>query len=237
MDDIRAALTEACRQNDILLSPEQAGQFQIYFEKLLDWNHKINLTSITEPVKIVEKHFLDSLMLLQVVQFKPGASLVDVGTGAGFPGVPLKIMRPDLKLTLMDSLQKRITFLDFLCDALPIEAETVHIRAEEAGRDPVYRESFDFATARAVAGLGVLAEYCLPLVKKGGFFLAMKGPSLDEELAGAKNAIRLLGGMIQKVEAFSLPGGDERRLVMVRKTERTAAVYPRHGGTIAKKPL
>ncbi len=236
MENIESILIEIAGNENITITEKQSKQFQTYFELLLEWNNKINLTSITESVKIVEKHFLDSIMLLKYISFGK-VNLVDVGTGAGFPGVPLKIMCPDLELTLMDSLKKRLIFLDTLCEALEIEAETVHFRAEDAGRDLVYRESFDYVTARAVASLNVLSEYCLPLAKKNGKFLAMKGPNLEEELANSKKAIAALGGRTEKVEKFSLPCGDERTLVIIEKREKTHFKYPRHSSIIAKKPL
>ena len=237
MENIREQLTAILGQAGFALTAEQTEKFQTYFEVLLDWNHKINLTSITESVKIIEKHFLDSIMLLKFADIGQGASFADVGTGAGFPGVPLKILRPDIELTLMDSLNKRVLFLEELCGVLQIEAEAVHIRAEEAGRDPIYREAFNFVSARAVADLRILSEYCLPLVKNNGYFLAMKGPNMEEELAAAKNAIFVLGAKTKKVEHFALPSGDERTVVLIQKHKKTPAVYPRHGGAIAKKSL
>ncbi|WP_099205113.1 16S rRNA (guanine(527)-N(7))-methyltransferase RsmG [Scatolibacter rhodanostii] len=235
MEDIRKQIVDLFTQEDIEISDKQVEQFQTYYEVLLDWNNKINLTSIVESVKIIEKHFLDSVIILKKVKLDKGISLVDVGTGAGFPGIPLKIMRPDIELTLMDSLNKRVVFLEALCEALQIEADSIHIRAEDAGRDPVYRESFDVATARAVANMNILSEYCLPLVRKNGIFIAMKGPNLEDELDSAKRMIAELGAKTQKVENFSLPCGDERTLVVIQKKEKTSPKYPRHSSIISKK--
>ena len=160
-----------------------------------------------------------------------------MGTGAGFPGIPLKIMRPDIDLTLLDGTQKRLNFLGEVCKALHISATRVHKRAEEAGLDKTMRERFDLATARAVAGLPVLAEYCLPLVKMKGMFLAMKGPGAQEELAEARNALEILGSGEPQVLSLTLPGGEERNLILCQKLRFTPKGYPRHGGTIAKHPL
>ena len=219
------------------MTPRQAEQFQLYMELLLEWNEKMNLTSITEPEQVVEKHFLDSMTLLAWGKLKEKARVIDVGTGAGFPGIPLKIMRPDIDLTLLDGTQKRLNFLGEVCKALHISATRVHKRAEEAGLDKTMRERFDLATARAVAGLPVLAEYCLPLVKMKGMFLAMKGPGAQEELAEAQNALEILGSGEPQVLSLTLPGGEERNLILCQKLRFTPKGYPRHGGTIAKHPL
>lgn len=237
MTDCRAELTAKAKEMGVKVSPAQAQQFQTYLELLLEWNEKINLTAVTDPAEVVEKHFVDSLTLLSRCKLKEGARLIDVGTGAGFPGVPLKIVRPDLRLTLLDGLNKRLVFLGELCSALGIEAERVHKRAEEAGLDHAMRESFDVVTARAVAPLNVLCEYCLPLVKMKGFFIAMKGPGAEEELQAAQNALDILGGTDVKVESLTLPTAGERSLVIVQKKAFTPKGYPRHGGTISKHPL
>ena len=219
------------------VSREQADQFQAYLELLVTWNEKMNLTSITEPEQVVEKHFLDSMTLLDWNGLKEGAKVIDVGTGAGFPGIPLKIMRPDIELTLLDGTQKRLNFLGEVCRGLKLQAHLVHKRAEEAGRDKTMRERFDLATARAVAALPTLAEYCMPLVKMKGFFLAMKGPGAAQELQDAQNALEVLGSGEPEVLSRTLPGGEERNLILCRKLRFTPREYPRHGGTIAKHPL
>ena len=237
MEDIRGKLIGQAKDLGIKVTEEQAGKFQRYMELLVEWNEKLNLTAVTEPGEIVEKHFLDSLTLLLACKPKEGGRLLDVGTGAGFPGVPLKIMRPDLRVTLLDGSNKRLNFLGEVCGELGIECERVHKRAEEAGLDKRMRESFDLVTARAVAKLRVLCEYCLPLVKMRGFFVAMKGPGAGEELAEAENAMSILGGDKVEVKQIMLPSAGERNLIVVRKLSFTPKGYPRHGGTIAKHPL
>lgn len=235
--DIRGLLVKRAKEIGVKLTAEQAQAFQTYMELLLEWNEKINLTAITQPEEIVEKHFIDSLSLLRACPIKQGAKVVDVGTGAGFPGIPLKIVRPDVELTLLDSLNKRLQFLGAVCEALQIEGKRVHKRAEEAGLDKTMREGFDLVTARAVAGFPTLCEYCIPLMKMKGWFVAMKGPGAEEELAAGQEALRILGGDEGKlvlVEAFA---AGERNLIVVRKKRFTPKGYPRHGGTIAKHPL
>ena len=197
-------LKRLLEEQGIESTEEQLLQFDRYAELLVEWNKRMNLTAITEPDEMIRKHFLDSAVLLSYVSLPKNAAVIDVGTGAGFPSVPCTILRPDLKLTLLDSLNKRITFLSALCSALGIPAECVHARAEEGGRMPSLREQFDLATARAVAHLRELSEYCLPFVKVGGLFAALKGPDLEEELSEAKSAIRLLGGRIEQVKEYNL---------------------------------
>ena len=218
------------------VTEEQYAKFAAYAAHLVEKNAVMNLTAITDPQGIAEKHFLDSVLPLTLFDIPEGASLVDVGTGAGFPGVPLAIVRPDLRLTLVDSLQKRVGFLNELCAMLDIPAECHHLRAEDAGQGSL-RESFDIAVARAVSRLSVLCEYCLPLVKVGGAFLAMKGGDCDAELREAYTAIKTLGGATEKVEKYSLPNGDSRTLIVVRKISATPARYPRPQGKIKAKPL
>ncbi|MCM1022439.1 MAG: 16S rRNA (guanine(527)-N(7))-methyltransferase RsmG [Prevotella sp.] len=217
------------------ISEEQYGKFCAYAETLADWNKKMNLTGIADPEGIAVKHFLDSVLPLKFAELPQGCRVIDVGTGAGFPGVPIKIYRPDVKLTLLDSLNKRINFLSAACEAAGLKAELVHARAEEGGRDPVHREKYGAAFARAVAAMPVLAEYCLPCVKIGGFFAAMKGP--NENWKDGENAVKLLGGEIADVKEYALPGGDRRVLITVRKISPTTGKYPRNGGQISKKPL
>ena len=237
MKDIREALIRSAAEYGIPVSPRQAEQFQVYLEMLTEWNQKINLTALKEPEEIAEKHFLDSILILKFGKIPQGAKLIDVGTGAGFPGVPLKILRPDLRLTLLDGLQKRLIFLNELLSSLSLEAEIVHLRAEEGGRKPEYRETFDLATARAVARLPVLCEYCLPFVKSGGRFVSMKGPNVQEELGSAQRAIHLLGGKVDAVKQYTLPDGAGRSLVFIRRVKPLLREYPRHGAKIAKLPL
>lgn len=183
------------------------------------------------------KHFVDSVALLSIFTPDKGAKVIDIGTGAGFPGVPLKIARPDVEITLLDSLNKRLVFLEELLNGLDLSAQLVHARAEEGGRNPALREGFDWAVSRAVANLRLLAEYCLPYVRVGGIFTAMKGPEVEQELLEAQGAIEVLGGTVERVERFSLPDGSGRTVVVVRKERPTPTAYPRHGSKIAKKPL
>ncbi len=205
-------------------------KFNIYMKLLLEWNEKINLTAITEPSEIMTKHFLDSLTCIQSGFIKDGARLVDVGTGAGFPGIPIKIERNDIKLTLMDSLNKRINFLKEVSSELSLNANCVHIRVEDAGNDVKYREKFDVAVSRAVANLSTLSEYCLPLVKVGGVMLAMKGKEIDEELDNAKPLIKLLGGEVAEVQLHTIDGTDiTHSIVVIKKVSNTPKKYPRSG--------
>lgn len=237
MTDIRENLTAMAKKYGVKLNARQAEQFQQYMELLLEWNEKLNLTAITEPGEIVEKHFVDSLTVLSACPLKEGAQVLDVGTGAGFPGVPLKIVRPDLQITLLDGANKRLNFLGEVCEKLGLSCQRVHKRAEEAGLDKSMRESYDLVTARAVAALNVLSEYCLPLVKMKGYFVAMKGPGAADEVGLAQNAFKLLGGDQVKLVPIQLPKAGERNLVTVRKLRFTPKLYPRHGGTITKHPL
>ena len=220
--------------------PSAAGEydrFALYCTELQEWNRRMNLTAITDDEGVAEKHFADSLLPLTMVTLPAGASLVDVGSGAGFPGLPMALARPDLRVTFLDSLQKRLTFLAQLTQKLEVPARMLHARAEDAGQDPQYREQFDIATARAVANLNTLAEYCLPLVKVGGNFLAMKGASGEEELTAARGAIKKLGGEYRETRTLHLPGGDTRTLILCKKISQTPTAYPRNGGKIAKSPL
>ncbi len=214
------------------LSSHQANQFEQYYRMLVDWNGRMNLTAITDPEGVFSKHFCDSLAALPYIP--EGAALIDVGTGAGFPGVPLKIVRPDLKLTLLDSLNKRILFLNELLSELGIAAETVHLRAEEAGRDPAFRERFDVATTRAVTRLPVLVELTVPLLKTGGISIAYKG-DVQEELQLSGKALSLLRSEAETVPVAADYG--ERNLVLIRKKEKTPKAYPRKPGTPVKMPL
>lgn len=237
MTDIRDMLVSRARSMGVKLDAGQAQAFQTYMELLLEWNERINLTAIVQPGEIVEKHFLDSLSVLSACPIKQGAKVIDVGTGAGFPGIPLKLIRPDIELTLLDSLRKRLQFLEVLCSALGIEAARVHKRAEEAGLDKTMRERFDLATARAVAPFPILCEYCIPLVKMKGFFLAMKGPGAEEERIAGEHALNVLGGGEAKLVPVDGFGAGERNLLVVQKRRFTPKGYPRHGGTISKHPL
>ena len=213
------------------------SRFDRYAEMLIETNKVMNLTAITEPDEVVIKHFADSLSVLKYVDIPQGANVIDVGTGAGFPGVALLIARPDIKLTLLDSLNKRLVFLDNVLKELDLTAKTVHLRAEEGGRDKSYREKYEFAFARAVAALPVLSEYCLPFVSLGGEFIAMKASSADEEIKRSENALKTLGGEIYFNESFDLFGMGERSIIGVKKISQTPTVYPRASAKIASKPL
>lgn len=221
----------------ITLSEIQLKQFYNYMNLLIEWNKKINLTAITEPNEIILKHFIDSLTISKYIS--DGTRVVDVGTGAGFPGIPLKIYRQDIEITLLDSLQKRINFLDEVIRELNLEKiETIHSRVEDFGKDKRYREKFDIATSRAVANLATLSEYLLPLVKVGGKVISMKGSLIEEELENSKNAIKILGGKIEKVDEFNLPNSDiSRNIILINKIKETPNKYPRKAGEPSKKPL
>ena len=214
------------------LSPAQLVQFETYYTMLADWNTRVNLTAITEPEDVAKKHFLDSLAAAPYL--KTGASVVDVGTGAGFPGLPLLILRPDLQVTLIDSLQKRLVFLEAVLKALGLKATLVHARAEDAGQNPLYRERFDAALTRAVSALPVLCELTLPLVKIGGASIAYKGDAA-EELAASGHALNVLHATAQRVVIAADYGA--RELVILTKTGSTPKQYPRKAGTPAKAPL
>lgn len=235
---IKNLLQNYIKDYKITLTENQYEQFQKYFELLAEWNEKMNLTAITDESGVALKHFADSLSLLNFVDIPQNSSLADVGTGAGFPGVVLKIARPDIKLTLIDSLNKRLVFLGEVCAQLGIEAELIHSRAEDGARDEKLRESFDFAVSRAVARMNVLSEYCLPYVKVGGAFCAMKGAQANEEFKESLNAINTLGGKLENKYFFELPEyGGERAIAVVRKVRNTPQKYPRQSGKIKAKAL
>lgn len=233
---IKEYLLNACRKMNIEITQEQTRQFELYYKLLLERNKSINLTRITSPEEVAVKHFADSLSLLKYCDIPRGCKLVDVGTGAGFPGIPLKIVRDDIELTLLDSLNKRLVFLGDLCSELKLRAQLVHSRAEDYGKGRG-REAFDVAVSRAVAQLDVLSEYALPLVKVGGSFAAMKGPDLKEELNSAQRAIEILGGATEKVTEFSLPEGGLRTILSIRKIKSTPEKYPRTGAKIKKEKI
>ena len=209
------------------LDEELYRKFYKYAELLVETNEKINLTAITDPEGIAQKHFLDSVLPLKMADFPDNCRLADVGTGAGFPGVPIKLMRPDIDLTLIDSLLKRVNFLNMLCNELKIEAKCLHIRAEDAGKGDL-KESFDVVTARAVSRLDRLAGYCLPLVKIGGIMAALKGGECSEEIRLAEEQIRAFGGELVSAEKYSLPGGDGRTLVVIKKMWSARGKKGRH---------
>ncbi len=212
-------------------------RFSVYADLLIEWNEKINLTAITDPREIAIKHFFDSVYPFTLFDLPQGACAADIGTGAGFPSIPLKIVRNDIELTLIDSLNKRINFLETLLDTLNLKARCIHGRAEELAKTSQMRETFDIAAARAVAPLDKLCEYCLPFVRVGGKFAALKGSSGGEELEQAGNAIKILGGTVGDIKKYTLPDGSERTLIIIEKTAPTPEKYPRNAGQIKKKSL
>ena len=197
----------------------------------------MNLTAITDDEGIAVKHFIDSISLLKYIKFENNSKVIDIGTGAGFPGIPLKIMQPEIELTLLDSLNKRLIFLDEVCKKLELNGSLVHGRAEELGRDESYREKYDIAVSRAVANLPALCEYCLPFVKVGGSFVSMKGPDGENEVDASENAFNILGGKVEKLYRTDLPDNSKRIIISVKKIANTPLKYPRRGTKISKNPL
>ncbi|MBC2036752.1 16S rRNA (guanine(527)-N(7))-methyltransferase RsmG [Listeria booriae] len=230
---------EQLLQQGIALSDGQMAQFDAYFKMLVEWNEKMNLTAITDRDEVYLKHFYDSISAAFYVDFKEVGMVCDVGAGAGFPSIPIKICFPHLDVTIVDSLQKRITFLDALAAELGLDrVHFHHARAEEFGQNKAFRGTFDLVTARAVARMSVLTELCLPLAKKNGFFLAMKGMQAEQELKIGAKAIATLGGKVRDYFAFSLPVEDsERNLYLIEKVKETPNKYPRKAGTPNKQPI
>lgn len=220
-------------QAGITIDEKQAEMLVRLCDFMVEYNQNVNLTSITEFTEVVVKHFVDSVLPFFMVDIPQGSSFIDVGTGAGFPALPLLIVRPDLKGTLCDSLNKRCVYLEKACAEVDISAEIIHARSEELGRKK--RECFDFATARAVAAMPVLAEYCIPFVRVGGRFIALK--SVNEDINSAAGAISKLGGDIEFTKDYELPNGDKRRLAVIKKISQTPTKYPRNSANISKKPL
>ncbi len=227
-----------CSEFGVELTDEIKNNLNAYGNLLLEWNEKMNLTAIKEPKEVLYKHFYDCILFFKNVDIPPNASVVDVGTGAGFPGMVLKIVRPDLKVTLLDSLNKRLNFLNEVINSLGLKGiKTVHSRAEDGGKNPLYREKFQIATARAVASMPVLLEYCLPFVQKGGQFVAMKGPGALEELKACDNCLKILGGDKPQIFTETLTGDEERVFVVSKKISQTPSKYPRKPSDISKQPL
>lgn len=226
-----------CESFGLFLDQMAVERLNVYGNLLLSWNEKMNLTAITDPGDVLYKHFLDCLLFFKAFKVKESAKIIDVGTGAGFPGMVLKIARPDIELTLLDGLNKRLLFLSELLAETELSAETVHMRAEEAGKSDKFREKYDIACARAVAPLNILCEYCIPFVKPGGSFIAMKGASAEQEAASAQNAYRLLGCEEPKIICETLTGNEKRAFIISKKTSQTPTKYPRHGGKISKSAL
>ncbi len=231
-------LFEESKKLGIKLNEDQLSKFKEYENFLLEYNLHTNLTAITDHEDIAIKHFLDSILVSKFFEISKKAKIIDVGTGAGFPGMPLKILRPDIDLTLIDSLNKRINFLNKLCNKIKIKANIIHARAEELSHKDDFREKFDIAVSRAVASLNVLCEYCIPYLKTGGFFLALKGANVEEEIENSKKALEILGSEIQDVKTFELPKNKGiRSVIIIKKNKDIPPKYPRPNSQISKKPL
>lgn len=230
-------LKEKAEKYGIILDEKALERFDLYAKLLVEWNEKINLTAITEPEEIAIKHFLDCLTVFSKIDIKKNAKIIDVGTGAGFPGIVMLIVRPDLDMTLMDSLNKRLNVIKDILEKLELTATVVHSRAEDAGQNKAYREKYDFSTARAVSNLRDLTEYCLPFVKVGGSFIAMKAAKAEEEIEGTAKAIKTLGGRIEEKHTFELEESGERNIILIKKISPTPAKFPRPSAKIAKNPI
>lgn len=230
-------IADRCKGFGAEIDDKASERLNLYGNLLLEWNEKMNLTAITEPTDIVVKHFFDCILFFKHIDVPKNAKIIDVGTGAGFPGMVLKIMRPDIDLTLLDGLNKRLIFLCEVLKSIGLSAEVVHLRAEDGGKTPLYREQYDFAVARAVARHNILSEYCLPYVKPGGKFVAMKGPAAEEEILESKRAIQILGGATPQIICEKLPTDEERSFIITKKISQTPPKYPRISAKISKQPL
>lgn len=232
-------LQSKAEQLGIRLSEKQLEQFQCYYERLIEKNKVMNLTAITEYEEVVDKHFIDSILLGSVKELSGKKRVIDVGTGAGFPGIPLKIVYPELEITLLDSLNKRVKFLNEVIEELGLTGiQAVHSRAEDLAQDAAYRQQYDICVSRAVANLATLSEYCIPFVKQGGYFISYKSTQIEEELKQAKKAVQVLGGTLEQVETVQIPETTiERQFVMIRKTGTTPKKFPRKAGTASKTPI
>lgn len=238
-DSPREILASGAAELGIFLSDQAIDQFETLTTLLLEWNQKFNLTRITDPTEIAVKHYMDSLSLLSFVRLKKGASVIDVGTGAGLPGIPLKIVLPDIRLALLDSVKKKLAFAEAAAQELGMsDVKFIHARAEDAGRDAALRERFDLSVSRAVARLALLCELCLPFCRIGGRFVAYKGPDAEAEIDEAAKALKVMGGKVEAVHKFTLPNSDSSRtLVVIKKVHRTMPGYPRKAGIPEKSPL
>ena len=232
-------MKNACDSVEMNFDEDKYNKFITYKNLLQERKEKINLTAITEDEEVIKKHFIDCIKAFSENQFKEAKTLIDVGTGAGFPGLPIAIMKEDLNITLLDSLNKRVNFLNIVKNSLNLtNVTTIHSRAEDGARNKELREKFDIATSRAVANMAVLSEFCLPYVKVGGYFIALKGPAITDELNDAKNAIGTLGGKLIEVIEVSVEGTDlKHNLVVIKKVKETPKTYPRKAGYITKKPI
>lgn len=234
-----SVFTDLLSTINLTLSDTQIQQFMTYYEMLVERNKVMNLTAITEYEEVVNKHFIDSLSIVKVYQNKENIKVIDMGTGAGFPGIPLKIAFPNWNITLLDSLNKRVLFLNDVIKQLQLfDITAIHGRAEDFGKDPNYRENYDLCVSRAVAKLSTLSEYCLPYVKINGYFIPYKAGNIDSEVNESKKAIKTLGGTLDKLEKFQLPNTDmERSLVVIKKMNHTPKEYPRSAGKPSKEPI
>lgn len=232
-------MCEAAQEVGLELSKEKYEKFIIYKNLLQEWNEKVNLTAITEDEEIIKKHFIDSIKAFKRDEFKKAKTLIDVGTGAGFPGIPIAIMNDNIKVTLLDSLNKRVNFLNLVIEKLNLKnIVTIHSRAEDGARQKNLRESFDIATSRAVANMSVLSEFCLPYVKINGYFIALKGPSVEDEIKEANKAITTLGGEVLDVCEVQIEDTElKHNLVVVKKIKECPKTYPRKAGNVTKKPI
>lgn len=232
-------LEEASNNEKLSFDEDKYNKFMIYKDMIKEWNEKINLTAITEDDEIIKKHFIDSIKVFKIDELKASKRIIDIGTGGGFPGIPMKIMNPECEIVLLDSLNKRINFLNKVIKELKLEnIEAVHGRAEDFVKENNCRESFDAVVSRAVANLTVLSEFCLPYVKIGGYFIALKGPAIEEEMNDAKNALKILGGKVERIEEVTIEGSDlNHNLVVIKKIKETPKKYPRKAGMVTKNPL
>ncbi len=232
-------LQTALEQLNIPYTEETIEKYRLYMEGIIEWNEKVNLTSITDRDDFIKLHFVDSIMSVPCEEFQKAKRIIDVGTGGGFPGIPLALAAPDKEFVLMDSLNKRIKIINQLCEEIGITNVTaVHARAEELAKNKAHRQKYDLCVSRAVANLSTLSEYCLPFIKQGGWFLSYKGPDTDKELADAKKAIKILGGQIDREELASMESsGLEHKIIFIKKVKDTPAKYPRKAGTPSKDPL
>lgn len=232
-------LEEKLKELNITLTAKQEEQFNTFYQLLVEWNKVMNLTGITEYEEVVEKHFVDSLSIIKAVDIQQVTKVIDVGTGAGFPGIPLKIAFPHLDITLLDSLNKRIRFLDEVIEKTSLDGiRTIHGRAEDFAKQKEHREGYDLCVSRAVANLSTLSEYCLPYIRVGGIFSSYKSGSIEEEIESSKHAVMLLGGSIENIVKFQLPGTDiSRSFVVIKKKKQSPKKYPRKAGLPSKEPL
>lgn len=234
--EFKDSFKEECKKNNIFFDEEKAEKLYNYMNLILDWNEKINVTAITERKMFIVKHFIDSLIINRFAE--SSNRMLDIGTGAGFPGIPLKIYNPDIKTTLIDSVNKKVTVLNDVINKLNLkDIEAIHIRAEDLAKDFNYREGFDIVTTRAVSNLSTIVEYMLPFLKIGGKAICMKGPNIEQELEESKKAIGVLGGEIEKIETFNISNEFERKIVIIKKIKQTDKRYPRGQGKPLKEPI